>query len=54
MKKYIQPCINAVVTVPELSICEGSKDGVLTIHNDVYSGDQLSKERNHSFDADEW
>lgn len=54
MKKYIQPCINAVVTVPELSICDGSKDGVLTIHNGSYGGSQLSKETNHSFDADEW
>lgn len=54
MKKYIQPCINAVVTVPELSICDGSNVNALNIHNDVYSGDQLSKEKNHSFDADEW
>ena len=53
MKKYIQPMTKTVATVSEQMICESGGEKSLGI-NGSYGGDQLSKERNHSFDADEW
>ena len=41
-----------VATVSEQMIC-GSDDKTMGI-NGSYGGSQLSKETNHSFDADEW
>lgn len=54
MKNYIQPMTKTVATVSEQMICEsgGEKSPGL---NSSYSYDsQLSKQTNHSFDADEW
>ena len=53
MKKYIQPMTKTVATVSEQMICESGGEKALGI-NGSYGGSQLSKERNHSFDADEW
>ena len=53
MKKYIQPMTKTVSTVSEQMICESGGEKSLGI-NGSYGGDQLSKETNHSFDADEW
>lgn len=52
MKKYIQPMTKTVATVSEQMICKSGETSPGL--NNTYGGSQLSKERNHSFDADEW
>ncbi len=54
MKNYIQPMTKTVATVSEQMICESGGEKSPGLNNTYGSGSQLSKERNHSFDADEW
>ena len=53
MKNYIQPMTKTVATVSEQMICKSGEEKSLGINN-TCGGSQLSKETNHSFDADEW
>ena len=53
MKNYIQPMTKTVATVSEQMICDSGEKSP-GLNNAYGSGSQLSKETNHSFDADEW